>query len=31
MWSGQGRIQVSATAVERDDAPVLSDTVVEHA
>jgi acyl dehydratase len=32
MWSGgDGRIQVTATAVERDDAPVLSDTVVEHA
>ncbi|MBD0747069.1 MaoC/PaaZ C-terminal domain-containing protein [Streptomyces sp. CBMA152] len=30
MWQGPGRIQVSVTAVERDDAPVLSDTVVEH-
>ena len=25
-----GRVQVSVTAVERDDAPVLADTVVEH-
>ncbi|MEV4739764.1 MaoC/PaaZ C-terminal domain-containing protein [Streptomyces sp. NPDC049555] len=33
MWRdapGPGRIQVTATAVERDDAPVLTDTVVEH-
>ncbi|MEV4438459.1 MaoC/PaaZ C-terminal domain-containing protein [Streptomyces sp. NPDC049577] len=33
MWRevpGPGRIQVTATAVERDDAPVLADTVVEH-
>ncbi|MEU9101252.1 MaoC/PaaZ C-terminal domain-containing protein [Streptomyces sp. NPDC048361] len=30
MWSEPGRVQVSVTAVERDDAPVLSDTVVEH-
>ncbi|MFG3287040.1 MaoC/PaaZ C-terminal domain-containing protein [Streptomyces sp. NPDC048111] len=30
MWSGPGRVQVAVTAVERDDAPVLSDTVVEH-
>ncbi|MEU5434813.1 MaoC/PaaZ C-terminal domain-containing protein [Streptomyces sp. NPDC020719] len=30
MWQGPGRVQVSVTAVERDDAPVLSDTVVEH-
>jgi acyl dehydratase len=31
MWSGpEGRVQVSATAAERDDAPVLADTVVEH-
>ncbi|MEU4213098.1 MaoC/PaaZ C-terminal domain-containing protein [Streptomyces sp. NPDC026206] len=27
---GPGRIQVTATAVERDEAPVLMDTVVEH-
>lgn len=25
-----GRVQVSVTAVERDDAPVLADTIVEH-
>ncbi|MDJ0346581.1 MaoC/PaaZ C-terminal domain-containing protein [Streptomyces sp. H10-C2] len=31
MWREDGRIQVSATAAERDDAPVLADTVVEHA
>ncbi|MGP9021081.1 MaoC/PaaZ C-terminal domain-containing protein [Streptomyces sp. BR1] len=30
MWQEQGRVHVSVTAVERDDAPVLSDTVVEH-
>ncbi|GAA3066022.1 acyl dehydratase [Streptomyces olivoverticillatus] len=33
MWRdtpAPGRIQVTATAVERDDAPVLTDTVVEH-
>ncbi|WP_128381494.1 MaoC/PaaZ C-terminal domain-containing protein [Streptomyces cavernae] len=31
MWTGQpDRVQVSVTAVERDDAPVLADTVVEH-
>ncbi|MCT9087929.1 MaoC/PaaZ C-terminal domain-containing protein [Streptomyces sp. ASQP_92] len=30
MWSGPGRVQVSVTAVERDDAPVLADTIVEH-
>ncbi|MFI9238718.1 MaoC/PaaZ C-terminal domain-containing protein [Streptomyces sp. NPDC053079] len=33
MWRdapGPGRIQVSVTAVERADAPVLTDTVVEH-
>ncbi|MEU3501897.1 MaoC/PaaZ C-terminal domain-containing protein [Streptomyces hundungensis] len=30
MWSGPGRVQVTVTAVERDDAPVLADTVVEH-
>ncbi|MFC0848606.1 MaoC/PaaZ C-terminal domain-containing protein [Streptomyces noboritoensis] len=30
MWSGPGRVQVSVTAVERDDAPVLSDTLVAH-
>lgn len=34
MWRPQGtegRIQVSVTAVERDDASVLADTIVEHA
>jgi acyl dehydratase len=33
MWAGppeSGRVQVAVTAVERDDAPVLADTVVEH-
>ncbi|AYG83207.1 (R)-specific enoyl-CoA hydratase [Streptomyces hundungensis] len=30
MWSGPGRVQVTVTAVERDDAPVLADTIVEH-
>ncbi|MGW1884235.1 MaoC/PaaZ C-terminal domain-containing protein [Streptomyces sp. NPDC001970] len=29
MWAGEGRIQASVTAVERDDAPVLADTIVE--
>ncbi|MET9961524.1 MaoC/PaaZ C-terminal domain-containing protein [Streptomyces sp. NPDC006326] len=31
MWQEPGRVQVSVTAVERDEAPVLADTVVEHA
>ncbi len=31
MWTGDGRTQVTVTAVERDDAPVLADTLVEHA
>ncbi|MFE1875862.1 MULTISPECIES: MaoC/PaaZ C-terminal domain-containing protein [unclassified Streptomyces] len=31
MWQEPGRVQVSVTAAERDDAPVLADTVVEHA
>lgn len=31
MWRETGRVLVSVTAVERDDAPVLADTVVEHA
>ncbi|MEU8524792.1 MULTISPECIES: MaoC/PaaZ C-terminal domain-containing protein [Streptomyces] len=31
MWAGDGHVQVSVTAAERDDAPVLADTVVEHA
>ncbi|MEU0840260.1 MaoC/PaaZ C-terminal domain-containing protein [Streptomyces sp. NPDC005962] len=30
MWRDEGRVQVTASAVERDDAPVLGDTVVEH-
>ncbi|MGW7411635.1 MaoC/PaaZ C-terminal domain-containing protein [Streptomyces sp. NPDC054863] len=30
MWAGEGRIQLTVTAVERDDAPVLADTVVAH-
>ncbi|MFI6086883.1 MaoC/PaaZ C-terminal domain-containing protein [Streptomyces sp. NPDC051218] len=31
MWRSEGRVQVAVTAVERDDAPVLADTIVEHA
>ncbi|MFI1468909.1 MaoC/PaaZ C-terminal domain-containing protein [Streptomyces wuyuanensis] len=31
MWAGEGRVQAAVTAVERDDAPVLADTVVDHA
>ncbi|MGX5182229.1 MaoC/PaaZ C-terminal domain-containing protein [Streptomyces avermitilis] len=30
MWQRDGQVQVSVTAVERDDAPVLADTVVAH-
>ncbi|MCX4677565.1 MaoC/PaaZ C-terminal domain-containing protein [Streptomyces sp. NBC_01433] len=30
MWAGDGRIQVAVSAVERDDAPVLVDTLIEH-
>ncbi|GAA1922993.1 MaoC/PaaZ C-terminal domain-containing protein [Streptantibioticus ferralitis] len=30
MWTDDGHVQVSATAVERDDAPVLADTVIQH-
>ncbi|KIZ18595.1 MaoC/PaaZ C-terminal domain-containing protein [Streptomyces natalensis] len=30
MWEDGGRTQVSVTAADRDDAPVLADTVVEH-
>ncbi|MFC7308488.1 MaoC/PaaZ C-terminal domain-containing protein [Streptomyces monticola] len=30
MWRTEGRVQVAVSAVERDDAPVLADTVVEH-
>ncbi|MFC0600832.1 MaoC/PaaZ C-terminal domain-containing protein [Streptomyces palmae] len=29
-WRQRGRIQAAVTAVEREDAPVLADTVVEH-
>ncbi|MFE9644217.1 MaoC/PaaZ C-terminal domain-containing protein [Streptomyces sp. NPDC006365] len=31
MWQQDGRVQGTVTAVERDDAPVLADTIVEHA
>ncbi|MET8860344.1 MaoC/PaaZ C-terminal domain-containing protein [Streptomyces sp. NPDC004579] len=30
MWPGDGTVRVAVSAVERDDAPVLADTVVEH-
>lgn len=30
MWESPGRVQVAVSAVERDDAPVLADTVVTH-
>ncbi|GAA3479068.1 MaoC/PaaZ C-terminal domain-containing protein [Streptomyces yanii] len=30
MWAGASRVQVAVTAAERDDAPVLADTLVEH-
>lgn len=31
MWAaGDGRVQVTVSAAERDDAPVLADTLVEH-
>lgn len=30
MWQEPGRVQVSVTAADRDEAPVLADTVVEH-
>jgi acyl dehydratase len=30
IWAEEGRVQVSATAVERDDVPVLADTVIQH-
>ncbi|MEU4495553.1 MaoC/PaaZ C-terminal domain-containing protein [Streptomyces sp. NBC_00210] len=30
MWRLGSKVQVSVTAVERDDAPVLADTIVEH-
>ncbi|MFG2191382.1 MaoC/PaaZ C-terminal domain-containing protein [Streptomyces sp. NPDC048639] len=31
MWRGEGSVQVEVTATEREDAPVLGDTVVHHA
>ncbi|MFE2288920.1 MaoC/PaaZ C-terminal domain-containing protein [Streptomyces sp. NPDC059443] len=31
MWQEPGRVLVSVSAADRDDAPVLADTVVEHA
>jgi acyl dehydratase len=30
MWQEPGRVQVTVSAVERDEAPVLADTVIEH-
>ncbi|MBL1081015.1 MaoC family dehydratase N-terminal domain-containing protein [Streptomyces actinomycinicus] len=30
MWRQEGSVRVAVSAVERDDAPVLADTVVEH-
>ncbi|MFJ4325096.1 MaoC/PaaZ C-terminal domain-containing protein [Streptomyces tricolor] len=30
MWREEGRVRVTVGAVERDDAPVLADTVVQH-
>ncbi|KUL51314.1 MaoC/PaaZ C-terminal domain-containing protein [Streptomyces sp. NRRL S-1521] len=30
MWHAEGRVRAAVTAVERDDAPVLTDTIVEH-
>lgn len=30
MWKGEGRVRVAVGAVERDGAPVLTDTTVEH-
>ncbi|WP_335932014.1 MaoC/PaaZ C-terminal domain-containing protein [Streptomyces sp. PTD5-9] len=30
MWTGDGRVRAEVSAVERDDAPVLGDTFVEH-
>ncbi|MFJ8152878.1 MaoC/PaaZ C-terminal domain-containing protein [Streptomyces sp. NPDC094468] len=31
MWRGDARVRVAVSAVEREDAPVLADTVVDHA
>ncbi|UFR04759.1 MaoC family dehydratase N-terminal domain-containing protein [Streptomyces sp. Go40/10] len=30
MWASEGSVRVAVSAVERDDAPVLADTVVQH-
>ncbi|MGW2642520.1 MaoC/PaaZ C-terminal domain-containing protein [Streptomyces sp. NPDC001348] len=30
MWRGDGSVRVAVSALDRDDAPVLADTVVEH-
>lgn len=30
MWQSPGRVRLAVSAVERDDAPVLTDTIVEH-
>ncbi|GGM85913.1 MaoC/PaaZ C-terminal domain-containing protein [Streptomyces fuscichromogenes] len=30
MWRGDGQVRVAVSAVEREDAPVLADTIVEH-
>jgi acyl dehydratase len=30
MWRSDGAVRVAVSAVERDDAPVLADTVVDH-
>jgi hypothetical protein len=30
MWPRDGAVRVAVSAVERDDAPVLADTIVEH-
>ncbi|MEU3057098.1 MaoC/PaaZ C-terminal domain-containing protein [Streptomyces griseus] len=30
MWTEDGRVRVAVTAADRDDAPVLADTLVEH-
>lgn len=30
MWQDEARVQVAVTSADRDDAPVLTDTVVEH-
>ena len=30
MWRQEGAVRVAVSAVEREDAPVLADTVVEH-